>query len=278
MLKAVIELSNYILIANILLYTLVSFILLPKEDSDRSSALLVLQDILIFINHLTGSLVLLSTRQDMTYLFYPVFQMIAVFSFLVLMRAIYPRSNRLLLNHICLLLSVSFVILTRLSFNRSVRQFAIVAVSMIIALIIPALMKHMNLIEKGKWLYAIIGIIILGAVLITGKLTNGSKLSFSIMGISFQPSEFIKLLYILFLAGVLAKVNSKFSIFLSAVLAAIHVLILVASKDLGSALIFFTAYVILLYIATRRLLVMVGGIAGAIAASITAYQLFALLL
>ena len=138
MVKAIIELSNYILVLNLLLYTIISFVLLPKEDEERSSFLLVLQDVFIFINHLTGSLVLLSTRHDMTYLFYPVFQMIAIFSFFVLMRAIYPKSNRLLLNHIGLLLSVSFVILTRLSFSRSVKQFAIVAVSMIIALIIPS--------------------------------------------------------------------------------------------------------------------------------------------
>ena len=111
MVKAIIELSNYILVLNLLLYTIISFVLLPKEDEERSSFLLVLQDVFIFINHLTGSLVLLSTRHDMTYLFYPVFQMIAIFSFFVLMRAIYPKSNRLLLNHIGLLLSVSFVIL-----------------------------------------------------------------------------------------------------------------------------------------------------------------------
>ena len=238
MVKAIIELSNYILVLNLLLYTIISFVLLPKEDEERSSFLLVLQDVFIFINHLTGSLVLLSTRHDMTYLFYPVFQMIAIFSFFVLMRAIYPKSNRLLLNHIGLLLSVSFVILTRLSFSRSVKQFAIVAVSMIIALIIPSLMKYLHLLIRGRWILGILGVVLLGAVLVTGSIINGSKLSFSILGISFQPSEFIKILYVIFLAGVLSEARSRMTIFLSAVLAAAHVLVLVASKDLGSALIY----------------------------------------
>ena len=174
MVKAIIELSNYILVLNLLLYTIISFVLLPKEDEERSSFLLVLQDVFIFINHLTGSLVLLSTRHDMTYLFYPVFQMIAIFSFFVLMRAIYPKSNRLLLNHIGLLLSVSFVILTRLSFSRSVKQFAIVAVSMIIALIIPSLMKYLHLLIRGRWILGILGVVLLGAVLVTGSIINGS--------------------------------------------------------------------------------------------------------
>jgi len=207
MVKAIIELSNYILVLNLLLYTIIGFVLLPKEDEERSSFLLVLQDVFIFINHLTGSLVLLSTRHDMTYLFYPVFQMIAIFSFFVLMRAIYPKSNRLLLNHIGLLLSVSFVILTRLSFSRSVKQFAIVAVSMIIALIIPSLMKYLHLLIRGRWILGILGVVLLGAVLVTGSIINGSKLSFSILGISFQPSEFIKILYVIFLAGVLSEMK-----------------------------------------------------------------------
>ena len=261
MVKAIIELSNYILVLNLLLYTIISFVLLPKEDEERSSFLLVLQDVFIFINHLTGSLVLLSTRHDMTYLFYPVFQMIAIFSFFVLMRAIYPKSNRLLLNHIGLLLSVSFVILTRLSFSRSVKQFAIVAVSMIIALIIPSLMKYLHLLIRGRWILGILGVVLLGAVLVTGSIINGSKLSFSILGISFQPSEFIQILSVIFLAGVLSEARSRMTIFLSAVLAAAHVLVLVASKDLGSALIYSIAYVILLYIATRKLFFILGGMA-----------------
>lgn len=274
MVRAVIELSNYILILNLLLYTIVSFVLLPREEAARSRLLLVLQDVFIFVNHLTGSLVLLSSRQDMIYLFYPVFQMIAIFSFLVLMRAIYPDSDRLLLNHIGLLLSVSFVILTRLSFNKSVKQFAIVAVSMIIALIVPACMKPLSFWVKGKWIYGLAGIVILGAVLVTGSITNGSKLSFSVFGISFQPSEFVKLLYVIFLAAVFVEAESKAAFFLSAVLAGAHVLILAASKDLGSALIFFIAYVILLYIACRRLYIIIGGIGGAAAASVIAYRLF----
>ena len=67
MLKAVIELSKYILVINILLYTLISYILLRRDDGERKSVFLVLQDLLILINHLTGSLVLLSSRQDLTF-------------------------------------------------------------------------------------------------------------------------------------------------------------------------------------------------------------------
>ncbi|RAZ91712.1 FtsW/RodA/SpoVE family cell cycle protein, partial [Klebsiella oxytoca] len=77
----------------------------------------------------------------------PLFQVITVFAFLVLMRVIYPRADRLIQNHIALLLSISFVILTRLSLTRSIRQFTIIAVSLVVALVIPAFMKYIRMLK-----------------------------------------------------------------------------------------------------------------------------------
>ncbi|MDE7272320.1 MAG: FtsW/RodA/SpoVE family cell cycle protein [Lachnospiraceae bacterium] len=274
MLKAVIELSKYILVINILLYTLISFVVLRSDDRERRGFVFVLQYILIFVNHMTGSLVLLSSRRDFTYLFLPLFQVITVFAFLVLMRAIYPRANRLIQNHIALLLSISFVILTRISLTRSIRQFMIVAISLVIALIIPAFMKYINLMKRCELLLAAAGILTLGVVLINGSIVNGSKLSFSIMGLSFQPSEFVKIIYVLFVAAILSRAQRFIHIVISAVLAAIHVLFLVASKDLGSALIYFITYIILLYIATHKLRYLLLGFAGGSVAAYVSYFMF----
>ncbi|MFR5583998.1 MAG: hypothetical protein ACLTLQ_09470 [[Clostridium] scindens] len=44
-------------------------------------------------------------------------------------------------------------------------------------------------------------------------------------------------------------------------LAAFHVLILVASKDLGAALIIFVVYLAMLYVATRQLLYLAADLA-----------------
>lgn len=275
MLKAVIELSKYILAVNILLYTVISYIVLGRDDRERRNFVFVFQYLMIFINHMTGSLVLLSSRRDFTYLFLPLFQVITVFAFLVLMRVIYPRADRLIQNHIALLLSISFVILTRLSLTRSIRQFTIIAVSLVVALVIPAFMKYIRMLKNCYLIFAAAGILILGAVLISGSITNGSKLSFSIMGISFQPSEFVKILYVLFIAACLARAEKFSHILLSAVLAAVHVLFLVSSKDLGSALIYFVTYIILLYIATHKLKYLILGLAGGAAAAYASYFMFA---
>lgn len=274
MLRAVIELSKYILVINILLYTFISFITLRRDDRERKGFVFVLQYIMIFVNHMTGSLVLLSSRKDFTYLFLPLFQVITVFAFLVLMRAIYPKANRLIQNHIAMLLSISFVILTRLSLARSIRQFVIVAVSLMIALIIPSLMKQIRLIEKCELVFAATGILILGTVLISGSIINGSKLTFSIMGLSFQPSEFVKIIYVLFVASILSRARHFGHIILSAVLAGIHVLLLVASKDLGSALIYFITYVILLFVTTQRIRYLIIGVSGGAVAAYVSYFLF----
>ncbi len=61
MLRAVIELSKYILVINILLYTLTSFMVLRRDDRERRGFVFVLQYLMILINHMTGSLVLLSS-------------------------------------------------------------------------------------------------------------------------------------------------------------------------------------------------------------------------
>ena len=274
MLKAVIELSKYILVVNIFLYALTSYIILRRDDRERKGFVFILQYLMILINHMTGSLVLLSSRKDFTYLFLPLFQVITVFAYLVLMRAVYPRANRLIQNHIALLLSISFIILTRISLTRSIRQFIIVAVSLVIALIIPAFMKHIKVLKSCEYLFAAAGILVLGLVLISGSITNGSKLSFSIMGMSFQPSEFVKIIYVLFIAAILSKAERFLHIVISAVLAAVHVLFLVASKDLGSALIYFITYIILLFVATRKFRYLALGLAGGAAAAYVSYFMF----
>ena len=94
------------------------------------------------------------------------------------------------------------------------------------------------------------------------------------MGMSFQPSEFVKIIYVLFLAAILSKAERFIYIVISAVLAAVHVLFLVASKDLGSALIYFITYIILLFVATRKFRYLILGLAGGSAAAYVSYFMF----
>jgi peptidoglycan glycosyltransferase len=173
-----------------------------------------------------------------------------------------------------MLLSISFVMLTRLSLSRSIRQFAIVAISLVLSFFVPLILKKIDWIQKCDLLIAAAGIFILGAVLIGDSVTNGSKLSYTILGIAFQPSEFVKILYVVFVASILAKAKNFGYIVASAVLAAIHVLFLVASKDLGSALIYFTVYIVMLFVATCKFRYLIVGVVGAVVASVASYFMF----
>lgn len=119
-----------------------------------------------------------------------------------------------------------------------------------------------------------VGACALGIVLALGSVTHGSKISYSIGGITFQPSEFVKILFVFFLASALYEANDILRVTLTAIVAGMHVLILVASKDLGSALIFFIVYVFMVYIASGNVLYLLLGTAGGCGAAVVAYQFF----
>lgn len=82
------------------------------------------------------------------------------------------------------------------------------------------------------------GIILLAITLVLGRTSFGANLSFTIAGLTFQPSEFVKILFVLFVASMLSKSSGFKEILISAIFAFAHVIILVLSTDLGAALIF----------------------------------------
>lgn len=150
-----------------------------------------------------------------------------------------------------MLLGIGLCMVSRLSFDKAIRQYVIVLVSLIMSLFIPFLLGRIHFFKKITWLYATLGIGLLSTVLILGEVTHGSKISFTMGGITFQPSEFVKILFLFFLAGALWENVSFQRVLLTAVIAGAHVVVLVVSKDLGSALIFFIGFVFVVFAATK---------------------------
>lgn len=172
-------------------------------------------------------------------------------------------------------MAIGFVILTRLSYDKAVRQFIIAVISCVLAFIIPKLMEMVPNPAGFVWVYAALGIFLLLVVLLLGSVTNGSRLSFAVFGITFQPSEFVKIIFVFCIAALLARSAAFWNIALSALIAGAHVLILVLSKDLGSALIYFVAYVVMVYLATgKERYLFAGAFSGGFFAYV-AYHLFA---
>lgn len=268
------ELSKYFITLFIALYTLECFLVFrfPDEESRRGSY--IRQNLFMFLVHFSCFLVICFETGKIEYLLFYALQQILLFSTIVLFRMIYPKGNRLIINNMCMLLSIGFIILSRLSFDKAIKQFFIVTVSVIVGMLIPFFIHKLKFLKSLTWIYAAVGIVGLAIVLILGSVTNGSKISYSVGGVTFQPSEFVKIIFVFFLASALCETHDIMRVMLTAILAGIHVLILVASKDLGSALIFFVVYVMMVFIATGKWIYLFLGSAGGCCAAMVAYHFF----
>lgn len=268
------EVSKYIITVLMALYTLCGFMCLT-DKLEKKKFLYIIQNIFMFFMQFLMFLDLTLVSRDLEYVFLYVFVQVFLLAAVVMVPAIYEKANRLLLNHMCMMLGLGLCMVSRLSFRRAIKQYIIVLASLAVSLFIPWLLSRIRFWKKLTWVYGTAGIVMLGSVLILGEVTYGSKISFSVGDIAFQPSEFVKIIFLFFLAGALWKKTDFWQVALTAVFAGLHVVILVVSKDLGSALIFFVGYVLVVFAATRNYLYLLAGVIGGSGAAWVAYKLFA---
>lgn len=268
------ELSKYVIALCMALYAYESFAVFRFKDEESRSGIYTRQNLLMFLIHFSCFMVICFKTGEMSYLFFYAFQQIVLFATIVLFHMIYPKANRLIVNNMCMLLSIGFVILTRLSYDRAVKQFIIASVSIVAVMIIPFFVHRLKFLKSFTWVYALVGVASLAVVLILGAVTYGSKISYSIGGFTFQPSEFVKIIFVFFLASALYESTGFLQVAMTAAVAGVHVVILVLSKDLGSALIFFVVYVLMVFVATKNPLYLLAGAFGGTGAAVVAYQIF----
>ena len=274
MTKLIIDISKYVLLVLIALYALQSYIIFKKKNEDAREFLFLRQNVLMFAIHFIAFTVFYLKMDESTLFYFYGAQAIYLGAVLVLFRNLYPRASKLLVNNMCMLITIGFIMLTRISYDQSMKQFKILAIATVAALIIPILVKKLKFLDKLGYIYALGGIGLLGVVLVFAKFSYGSKLSLSIGGFTFQPSEFVKIIFVFAVASLLAKYTDFKHVVITTAIAGAHVLILVVSKDLGSALIFFVTYLVMLYVGTRDWRYLFLGIAAGVIASVAAYFLF----
>ncbi len=270
----IVELSKYFINILMVLYTLTSFWAFRYREEQERKGIYIVQNITMVLVQVLCFLNLSLVGKDIQYLFFFAFILIFFFATINMVSLIYEKVNRFLLNNMCMLIGVGLCMISRLSFSKAIKQYVIVLISLTISLLIPFLMRKIHFFKKITWLYALLGITMLSAVVILGEVTHGSKISFTLGDITFQPSEFVKILFVFFLAGALWENTSFARVILTAVIAGIHVVILVISKDLGSALIFFIGFVFVVFVASRNYFYLFAGIVGGSGAACLAYQLF----
>ncbi len=270
MINVIVEFSKYIILSLMVVYTFYCFVLVWRSDENVKRSSLWKQVLLIFFMDSTAFVVLyLKSRDIRIILFYAV--MMAYFiSIQLLYHLFYKRASYLMLNHMCMLLSIGFIMLCRLDLSSAIRQLQIAAASSAVSLIVPVIIRKMKFLRLLTWFYAGIGVLLLGAVLVLARTSYGAKLS--LLGI--QPSEVIKITFVFFMAALLYRNNSFKRVAAGSVVAALHVGILVVSRDLGSALIFFVTYLVMIYVSTRKVRYIALGLAAGAGASVVAYHLF----
>lgn len=227
-----------------------------------------------FLFHLAGYLVIFMQNWDMTVIWMYVAQVVFFVLYLSFQWAIYPKSDKQLMNHAVFFLAVGFVMLGRLNPDRALKQFVIAAASAAISFVIPPFMSRLERARTVAKVSGIVGLLLLMAVLVMGTVSYGAKLSIDIGDFSLQPSEFVKLSFVLLIAMLFRKRKDLKRVLFASGIAGVHVLVLVASKDLGSALIYFVAYLVMLYVATETPWYALGGLVAGSGASVVAYYLF----
>ena len=255
-------------------YTVIAIGLVRDKDNRAGNpyayVLIGLVFILQFFMSATAYIATLEVRIIWLYLA----QLVYLALLFVLFRIMYSKGSIVLLTHMSMLITIGLAILARLSFNKAVRQFELLVFGTVAAGLIPFIMSKFKLLRKMAWFYGSIGIGLLLLVLLIAENTYGAKLSIEIFDIAFQPSEFVKIVFVFFVAAMFEHGASFRQVVKTSIMAAAHVLILVASKDLGSALIYAIVYVVMVYIATGNPLYLFGGLIGGSAASYVAYTLF----
>lgn len=274
MINVYVEISKYLMILLMAMYTFCNFRYFTVAEEEAKEDYCAWQQRILLLLHFIAFSVLFFTGEELLLLPFYGAQLLFFLCYPLLVRKIYPRISRLLLNNVCLFLVLGLIMLTRLSLEDGIRQFVLILVGAVISLPVPFIMDQVLGLVNWRWLYGAAGIGLLLLVFGAGSVAYGAKMTLSFGGISFQPSEFVKLSFVFFAAAMLYHSLEFRNICLTSAVAALHVLILVASRDLGTALMFFVAYIAMLYAATNRgIYALLGGLMFAGAGAV-AYRLF----
>jgi cell division protein FtsW (lipid II flippase) len=211
------------------------------------------------------------------------------------------RTDQVLLPAVGLLGGISLLLMERLPQDLVVQRFfgaelgladvqlVWLVLSISIATTLSIVVRSDRWLRLYKYTWAAAGVALLLLTFVLGTEINGQRLTLSLGPISGQPSELLKVILVVFLAGYLSEnrsllVEESTRIgpialpplpYLAPMVAmwAIALGIVVVQRDLGAALLFFAVFLLLLYTATARPGYVVLGILLFLAGGFLMYQL-----
>ncbi len=275
MLNLMVRVSRYVILALIVLYTLLDFYYVTKKTERGRNSVVSVQSFLMYILHFLMSVILFSYYEDLTILIFYVISLLVFVLYQQIYPAIYKRADRHLLNNVLFLAMLGLTIQARLKVNKAYKQLLLLIIAAVLTLVVPKILDNAKkYLYRGTWFYGIGGLASLAAIMVGGRTEYGAKLSFGVAGFSIQPSEIVKITLVLFVAGMFHRSLRFKQVVITTAVAAMHVLVLVVSRDLGTALIYFLAYVLMLYVATEKFYYVLAGLGCGGLAGVLAYFLF----
>ncbi|MCL2766823.1 MAG: FtsW/RodA/SpoVE family cell cycle protein [Peptococcaceae bacterium] len=191
---------------------------------------------------------------------------------------------------IALLTTTGLVFLFRLDPEYGTRQFYWLLIALGILLLTTRLLINFRFLSDYKYIFALLGMIALVLPVFIGNEQGGAK-SWLDLGVFYvQPSEFVKVLLVLFLASYLSENRAMLTSGTGnigrfnlpglqewgplLVMWGISLLLLVFQKDLGAALIYFSTFLTMVYVATSRLIYVFSGLVLFAGGVVVSYQIF----
>ncbi len=206
MTNLIVEVSKYLMILLMAIYTYANFRFFSFPDLERKRKVCARQNRAMFLLHFLAYVVMYLKTEDETLrrmlLVFYMGQVVFFLFYIYIYRFIYRNVSRLLVNNCCMLLACGFIMLTRLSLDKGLdkafKQFVIVAAAAILSWLVPFIMERFWQLYKFQWVYAGIGLAALLVVWVAGNESFGAQLSLTVGGISIQPSEFVKISFVFF--------------------------------------------------------------------------------
>jgi len=268
--------SKYLILIFMALFTIKCFLYFTAKTAVRRNRNVNLQVVDVFAIHFLCHLTMyLNTRENAVIWYYLIELLISIL-YVVIFRVVYPEASRLIINIVTFLMLVGYSMLTRLDRDMAVKQFILASIALFMTSFIPFIMGKLRTMKNWTVLYGIAGILLLLTVFIPGLGQNiyGARNWIYIGSISLQPMEFVKIIFVLFVASGLVKAKTMKEIIINAVISVAFMLVLAVEKDFGAITIFYITYITMLYLATSRPIFLIGGVGLAVVAVIIGYFIF----
>ena len=201
-----------------------------------------------------------------------------------------PSADPFLLPAVTCLIGLGLTMLERLAPNFLSKQLLWCLVGTSALLFVTRLAGNLRWLRRYRYSWLLLGLFLLVLTFLFGvnPLGGSARLWLGLGGIYFQPSEFLKLAFVVFLASYLAEKQELIRLMHSRVgrwtlppLAyllpllfawGLTLLLLVAQQDLGAGALIFCIFLAMLYVTSHQILYVVGGFAVFVATGVLAYN------